>query len=57
MIKQILIAYTISNFRYEVVYDILPMDENQLLLGRPWLFDKGSIYNGTTNTYTFRVKG
>jgi len=33
------------------------LDACHLLLGRPWQFDKGVIYNGTASTYTFKVNG
>jgi len=54
--KQALITYTIGNFKDEFLCDMLPIDACYLLLGRPWQFYKGAIYNGTTNTYTFKVK-
>ena len=55
--KHAVIAYSIGNFKDEVLCDVLPMDAYHMLLGRTWKFDKSVIYHGKTNTYSFKVKG
>ena len=37
----------------EVWCDVVPIDFYQLLLGRPWQYDRKVIYDGFKNTYTF----
>jgi len=56
MTKQALIAYSIGNFKDEVLCDVLPMDACHMLLVRPWQFDKSVIHHGQTNTYSFKIK-
>ena len=33
------------------------MKKCHLLLGRPWLYDRRPIYDGSKHTYSFKVKG
>ncbi|XP_020692921.1 uncharacterized protein LOC110107104 [Dendrobium catenatum] len=40
----------------EVLCDVLDMDICHLILGRPWQFDAGAIYDGRANTYSFEWK-
>jgi len=40
-------------YKDEIWCDIVPMDACRVLLGRPWLFDRGVMHNGRLNTYTF----
>ncbi|XP_020691683.1 uncharacterized protein LOC110106223 [Dendrobium catenatum] len=40
----------------EVLCDVLDMDIFHLILGCPWQFDAGAIYDGCANTYTFEWK-
>jgi len=42
--KQALIAYSIGNFKNEVLCDVLPMDACHILISRPWQFDKNDIH-------------
>ncbi|XP_038695889.1 uncharacterized protein LOC119993050 [Tripterygium wilfordii] len=37
--------------------DIIPMSVCQLLLGRPWLFDRRALYDGFHNSYSFIFNG
>ncbi|KAI0507266.1 hypothetical protein KFK09_013388 [Dendrobium nobile] len=41
----------------EILCDVVEMDICHLILGRPWQFDVGAIYDGRTNTYSFDWKG
>ncbi|XP_020691225.2 uncharacterized protein LOC110105887 [Dendrobium catenatum] len=41
----------------EVLCDVVEMDVCHLILGRPWQFDVGAIYDGRANTYTLEWKG
>ena len=34
--QQVLINFTIGNFKDEVLCDVVPMEETHILLGRPW---------------------
>ena len=53
--KQVVIPFSIGK-RYsdEVVCDVIPMDACNLLLGRPWQFDREVIHDGRKNTYSFK---
>ena len=35
--------------------DVIPMDVCDLLLERPWQYDKKEIYDGQRNTYYFKM--
>ncbi|XP_074319582.1 uncharacterized protein LOC141656539 [Silene latifolia] len=53
--KQCLVPFSIGNvYRDEILCDVVPMDACHLLLGRPWEFDKNSIHQGRSNTYSFK---
>ncbi|KAI0528950.1 hypothetical protein KFK09_001494 [Dendrobium nobile] len=41
----------------EVLCDVVDMDVCHLILGRPWQFDVGAMYDGRANTYSFEWKG
>ncbi|KAI0529011.1 hypothetical protein KFK09_001556 [Dendrobium nobile] len=41
----------------EVLCDVIDMDICHLILGRPWQYDNGAIYNCRHNTYSFEWKG
>ncbi|PKU68694.1 RNA-directed DNA polymerase [Dendrobium catenatum] len=51
--KRCQVDFSIGPFQDRVQCDVVPMDACHLLLGRPWQFDKNTIHNGTTNTYSF----
>ena len=38
----------------EVLCDVMPMDACNLLLGRPWQYDREVVHDGRKNTYTFK---
>ncbi|XP_074318613.1 uncharacterized protein LOC141655431 [Silene latifolia] len=53
--KQCLVLFSIGNvYKDEILCDVVPMDACHLLLGRPWEFDKNSIDQGRSNTYSFK---
>ncbi|XP_020700689.2 uncharacterized protein LOC110112721 [Dendrobium catenatum] len=41
----------------EIVCDVLDMDVCHIILGRPWQFDAGAIYDCRANVYTLEWKG
>nr|GEV43406.1 hypothetical protein [Tanacetum cinerariifolium] len=41
----------------EVWCDVVPMDACHMLLGRPWQFDRKTMYDGYKNTYSFKKDG
>ncbi|KAI0495627.1 hypothetical protein KFK09_021930 [Dendrobium nobile] len=45
-----------KHYTCEVLCDIVEMDVCHLILGRPWQFDVGAIYDGRANTYTLKWK-
>ncbi|PKU68079.1 hypothetical protein MA16_Dca027392 [Dendrobium catenatum] len=51
--KRCQVDFSIGHFRDKVQCDVVPMDACHLLLGKPWQFDRNTIHNGTTNTYSF----
>jgi len=55
--KQVLINFSIGNFKDEVLCDIVPMEANHILLGRPWQFDRKVVYDGHAKTYVFSSLG
>ncbi|KAL4334521.1 hypothetical protein GQ457_07G006360 [Hibiscus cannabinus] len=44
--KQVLVPFAIRKYKDEVLCDVVPMDANHLLLGRPWQFDKNTTHDG-----------
>jgi len=51
--KQVKFEFSISNYKDNVLYDVVPMEACHILLGRPWQFDKKTLHNGLTNEITF----
>ncbi|XP_013589557.1 PREDICTED: uncharacterized protein LOC106297989 [Brassica oleracea var. oleracea] len=51
--KQVLVSFSIGNYKDSVTCDVIPMDACHLLLGRPWQFDRDAIHRGKANTYSF----
>ncbi|XP_057808596.1 uncharacterized protein LOC131023071 [Salvia miltiorrhiza] len=52
--KQVLISFSIGNYKDEVLCDVVPMHASHILLGRPWQFDRRVTYDGFRNHYTFK---
>ncbi|CAO2817428.1 unnamed protein product [Amaranthus hypochondriacus] len=55
--KQCLVGFCIGSYKDKVLCDVLEMSACHVLLGRPWQYDRKSIHNGYTNTYTVRHEG
>ena len=49
--KQVLSNFSIGSYKDEVLCDVVPMEVTQILLGRPWQFDKQTLHDGHTNQY------
>lgn len=52
--KQVLISFSIGQYKDEVMCDVVPMHVSHILLGRPWQFDRRVMYDGFQNQYTFK---
>ncbi|XP_028553742.1 uncharacterized protein LOC114580414 [Dendrobium catenatum] len=46
-----------KHYASEVLCDVIDMDVCHLILGRPWQYDVGAIFDGRANTYSFEWKG
>jgi len=55
--QQVLINFSIGNFKDEVLCDVVPMEATHILLGRPWQFDRKVFYDGHANPYAFSFQG
>ncbi|XP_052487953.1 uncharacterized protein LOC128041692 [Gossypium raimondii] len=51
--KQVVVPFSIGNYKDEVLCDVVSMDATHLLLGRPWQYDKRAMHDGFTNRYSF----
>ncbi|XP_027090351.1 uncharacterized protein [Coffea arabica] len=52
--KQVQVRFRIGKYEDVVLCDVVPMQACHILLGRPWQFDKGVIFDGITNKYFFK---
>ena len=55
--KQVLINFSIGNYKDEVLCDLVPMEATHILLGRPWQFDRKAFHDGHTNKFSFSFQG
>jgi len=55
--KQVLLAFCIGKYKYEVLCDVVPMEATHILLGRPWQFDRNVFHDGFTNKISFNFHG
>jgi len=55
--KQVLVAFSISKYKDEVLCDVVPMEVTHILLGRPWQFDRKVFHDGFTNKISFNFHG
>ncbi|PON61627.1 hypothetical protein TorRG33x02_281190, partial [Trema orientale] len=52
--QRALISFSIRvTYKDEILYDVVSIDACHLLLGRPWQFNRHSVHDGRTNTYSF----
>ena len=51
------VHFTIGTYVDFVDCDVVPMQACSLLLGRPWQYDRESVHNGRTNTYSLMHDG
>jgi len=52
-----LIAFSIREYKDEVLCDVVPMETTHVLLGRPWQYDRQVLHDGLTNKMTFNFQG
>ena len=57
VISQVLTSFTLEKYKDEVLCDVLPMHAVDILLGRPWQFDRRVMYDGYLNRYSFVKDG
>ena len=55
--RQVMVPFEIGTYREEVQCDVFPMGVCDLLLGRPWQYDRDILHEGKINTYTVRMAG
>ena len=55
--KQANISFSIGKYHDEVLYDVVPMHAGDILLGRPWQFDRKTKHDGYLNRYSFTKDG
>jgi len=55
--QQVLINFSIGNFKDEVLCDVVPMKATHILQGRPCQFHRKVFYDGYANTYAFSFQG
>ncbi|XP_016731935.1 uncharacterized protein [Gossypium hirsutum] len=55
--KQVVVPFSIGNYKDEVLCDVVSMDATHLLLGRPWQYDNRAMHDGFTNRYSFMHAG
>ena len=51
------VKFNIGTYYDEVICNVVPTDVCQLLLGRPWQYDRNAIHEERSNTYVFRDIG
>ena len=55
--KLVHINFAIGNYHDVVECDVVPMQACNILLGRPWQFDRDSMHHGRSNQYSFLYHG
>ncbi|RDY10826.1 hypothetical protein CR513_04601, partial [Mucuna pruriens] len=51
--KQVSVSFAIENYKGEVLCDVVLMEVEHMLLGRPWQLDRKVTHNGYTNCLSF----
>ena len=55
--RQSIISFSIGKYHDEQLCDVVPMHAGDILLGRPWQFDRKTKHDGYLNRYHFTKKG
>ena len=55
--EQCLVKFKIGSYHDEVLYEIIPMYVYNLLLERPWQFDRNFVHDGHANIYSLTKDG
>ena len=55
--EQTTVEFSIGGYKDKLICDVFPMDACHLLLGRPWQYDRGAIYDRKENTISFKKDG
>jgi len=56
MDKQVLINFSIGNYKEEVLCDLVSMEATHILLGRPWQFDRKAFHDGMLTIFPLASK-
>lgn len=51
------VEFNIRGYKDKILCDIIPMDVCDLLLGKPWQYDKKTKHDGQKNTYVIEKYG
>ena len=52
-----MVAFSIGKYYNEVLCDIVPIQDNHLLLSKSWQYDKSVMHDGVKNRYFFEMNG
>ena len=55
--RQATISFAIGKYQDEVLCDVVPMHAGDILLGRPWQYDRRTKHDGYLNRYSFIKDG
>ena len=55
--EQAYISFSISSYCYTVLYNVIPLSECHVILGRVWQVDVKALYDDGENTYVFNKNG
>ena len=55
--EQCEVEFQLGKYKDKIVCDVMPMDVCHILLGRPWQYDRGAMFDGKRNTYKFGKDG
>jgi len=55
--KQVLINFSIGNYKDKVLCDLVPMEATHISLGRSWQFDRKAFHDGHANKFSFSFQG
>ena len=51
--EQVEVCLTIGRYNDKMLGDVVPMEANHILLGRPWQYDTKAIHDGFNNKISF----